>query len=177
MEVSELEKHESVIKRGLKTFSDVGNSLLVIRDSRLYREQYATFEEYCGEKWGMNRNYANKLIVAAEVVGNLGTIVPKPTTESQARPLAKLEPGKQAEVWESVVEKAKKEERKVTAKDVEMEVEKKIKQTEVKRKIGPPCAGMMLAQVAVRKLEEIADNDEERKEAFKYVKGWIIDHE
>ena len=45
------------------------------------------------------------------------------------------------------------------------------------RKIGPPCAGMMLAQVAVRKLEEIAENDEERNEAFAYVKGWIEDHE
>jgi hypothetical protein len=45
------------------------------------------------------------------------------------------------------------------------------------RKIGPPCAGMMLAQVAVRKLEEIAENDEERNVAFAYVKGWIEDHE
>ena len=47
----------------------------------------------------------------------------------------------------------------------------------VTRKIGPPCAGMMLAQVAVRKLEEIADNDEERAQALAYVKGWIEDHE
>jgi hypothetical protein len=48
---------------------------------------------------------------------------------------------------------------------------------ETKREIGPPCAGMMLAEVAVRKLEEIQENDEERNQAFEYVKGWIIDHE
>ena len=46
-ELSILSKHESVISKGLKTFSDVGNALLAIRDGRLYREQFPTFEEYC----------------------------------------------------------------------------------------------------------------------------------
>jgi hypothetical protein len=62
-------------------------------------------------------------------------------------------------------ETAKKEEGKQDSKPV------------TKREIGPPCAGMMLAEVAVRKLEEIEENDEEREQAFEYVKGWIIDHE
>jgi hypothetical protein len=45
------------------------------------------------QRWQMTHNYANKLIRAAEVVGNLGTIVPiLPTTETQARPLTKLDP-------------------------------------------------------------------------------------
>ncbi len=48
---------------------------------------------------------------------------------------------------------------------------------ETKREIGPPCAGMMLAEIAVMKLAEIAGNDSERQEAFDYVKGWIKDHE
>lgn len=125
VELSTLENHEAVIKKGLKSFVDVGNALLAIRDGRLYRESFKTFEDYCLERWGMARNYANKMIAAAGVVGNLGTNVPIPATESQARPLAKLQPEEQAEVWESVTEKAKKEERNVTAKDVEMEVEKR----------------------------------------------------
>jgi hypothetical protein len=45
------------------------------------------------------------------------------------------------------------------------------------RKMGPPCAGMMLAKVAVMKLEEISRNDSERQQAFDYVKGWINDNE
>lgn len=38
----------------------------------------------------MARNYANKMIAAAEVATNLGTTVPIPTTERQARPLTRL---------------------------------------------------------------------------------------
>jgi len=55
--------------------------------------------------------------------------------------------------------------------------EKDGKKQASKRTLGPPCAGMMLARVAVMKLEEIADNDEERAEAFAHVKGWIKNHE
>jgi len=53
----------------------------------------SSFEHYCRERWQFARNYANKLIASSQVIENLnkGTIVPK--TESQARPLTKLEPG------------------------------------------------------------------------------------
>ncbi len=44
------------------------------------------------------------------------------------------------------------------------------------REIGPPCAGMMLAEVAVMKLGEIADNDAERDDAFTHVRRWIVKH-
>jgi hypothetical protein len=58
-----------------------------LADARLYRLSHDTFEDYCRERWGMARNYANKMVAAAEVVANLGTNVPKlPVTESQARP-------------------------------------------------------------------------------------------
>ena len=93
VESQELTQLETKINEGLKTFMDVGASLLRIRDARLYRHDYSTFEEYCQKRWGMQRNYANKMIAASEVIQNLGTIVPiLPTTESQVRPLTKLEP-------------------------------------------------------------------------------------
>lgn len=60
--------------------------------TRLYRQHFPTFEAYCRERWGMARNYANKMIAAAEVVTNLGTNVSISATESQARPLTRLEP-------------------------------------------------------------------------------------
>lgn len=48
----------------------------------------------------MGRNYANKLIASASVVDVVGTIVPiVPATESQTRPLTKLEPEQQREAW------------------------------------------------------------------------------
>jgi hypothetical protein len=73
----------------LSVFVKVGNALLEIRDSRLYRQQFPTFEAYCRERWGMARQSVNRMIAAAEVVRNIkmepiGSI---PTTESQARPL------------------------------------------------------------------------------------------
>ena len=99
--------YESIIERGLKTFVEVGGALLAIRESKLYRQGYGTFEEYCQERWGMQRNYANKMIAASEVVQNLGTIVPiLPATESQARPLTQLEPEEQAAAWQQAVETA-----------------------------------------------------------------------
>lgn len=95
---------EEVITQGLNTFVDVGSALLEIRDKRLYRADYSTFEDYCRERWGWARSYANKLISASEAVNNLGTIVPKlPTTESQARPLTTLEPEDQVEAWKRVI--------------------------------------------------------------------------
>ena len=50
----------------------------------------ATFEEYCKERWGMNRAHAYRLIDAAEVVNNLSPIGDIPVNESQARPLTQL---------------------------------------------------------------------------------------
>ncbi len=98
---------EAVIERGLNTFVDVGNALAEIRDSRLYRLSHGTFEEYCRDRWGFARNYANKMIAAAEVVTGLGTIVPTlPATESQARPLTSLPPDEQIAAWQEAVDTA-----------------------------------------------------------------------
>lgn len=54
----------------------------------------------------MTNRYANNLIASTKTVDNLGTIVPKPATESQARPLATLPPEKQRGVWREAVETA-----------------------------------------------------------------------
>ena len=103
-ERSRLFQLEETIRQGLNTFVDVGNALLEIRDKRLYRQEYNTFEEYCREQWGFSKNYANKLIASTEAVLNLGTIVPiLPKTESQARPLTSLEPEEQVEAWKRVI--------------------------------------------------------------------------
>jgi ParB family chromosome partitioning protein len=106
-ERQKLERCEAVIQRGLNTFVEVGQALLTIRDDRLYRAEFGTFEEYCKGKWGWARNYANKLIASAEVVGNLGTMVPiLPESERQARPLTALLPEQQIAVWQRAIETA-----------------------------------------------------------------------
>jgi phage N-6-adenine-methyltransferase len=97
---------ERVIERGLNTFVEVGAALLEIRDSRLYKEGYSTFEDYCRDRWGMVRRQADRLIQSAEVVGNLRPIGLIPANEAQARPLVGLPQEQQFQVWQQVVETA-----------------------------------------------------------------------
>lgn len=112
-----LSECEGIIERGLSTFVEVGNALLEIRDSRLYRESHATFEEYCRKRWGMARQRAHQLIGAAEAVSSLSKLFDKPpTTESHAAALAAIEPPLRASVWERALETAP--EGKVTAAHV-----------------------------------------------------------
>jgi len=107
LEMSELARYEAVIQRGLGMFVETGQALLAIRDGKLYREFFGTFEEYCQAKWGMSRPQAYRLIGAAEVVTNLSPIGDiLPAAESQIRPLTALEPDQQREAWAKVIEVA-----------------------------------------------------------------------
>lgn len=84
---------ETVIERGLATFVEVGEALLEIRDSRLYRDTHGSFEDYCRERWGFSESRASRLIAASEVARALP--MGKVTTERVARelvPLARKDP-------------------------------------------------------------------------------------
>jgi hypothetical protein len=82
----------------------VGRALLQIRERRLYREAHKTFEDYCQDRFGMSRRRANQLILATSDTENLGT--PVPITERQARPLTRLDPEQQREVWKEALNTA-----------------------------------------------------------------------
>lgn len=81
--VRRLAEAEAKIERGLSTFWEVGSALMQIRDERLYRADFATFEDYCQDRWQMTRRRANQLVEAAQ----MGTMVPI-ENERQARALA-----------------------------------------------------------------------------------------
>lgn len=103
-EVNELERCEVVIRQGLQTFIEVGQALLTIRDKRLYRSEFKTFEEYCNERWSMSKRHIDRMIGASQVISNLGPQGPiLPKNEKEARPLTKLEPEVQIEAWSEVV--------------------------------------------------------------------------
>lgn len=128
---------EITIAHGLTTFVEVGAALAEVRESRLYRAEHPTFEDYCRVRWGMSRPRAYQLIEAATVVGGLSTTVdtPLPATESQARSLTKLPPEQQREAWSEAVETAPKNEAgqpKVTAAHVASVVEKKQRDVSVR---------------------------------------------
>lgn len=101
-EAQELVGCEEVIENGLNIWYQVGEALLHIRDKRLYREKFGTFEEYCRERWQMTRRNANYLIEAADVRDGLGKIFPKdelPQRASQASALTGLAPEEQEIIW------------------------------------------------------------------------------
>ena len=132
---------EAVIETNMKGFVLVGMALTQIRDQRLYRIQYPTFEEYLLKVWDMARKTGYRLIEAAEVHGNLkdffeealsdncsqislpenvshGTqtiedIIPK--NERQARPLTLFSAEEQREIWLQVLDKANSTDSKITA--------------------------------------------------------------
>src|SRR5690242_7955703 len=105
-EFAEFIELEETIQAGLQVYYKVGAALLTIREKRLYRVDYTNFEAYCIDRWSMGRSYANKLIAASEVIVYLGTNVPIPANEAQARPLTTLEPEHVAEVWQVIKETA-----------------------------------------------------------------------
>ncbi len=115
-EKTELRRCETVIAQGWQTFLDVGKALTTIRDHRLYRAEYRTFETYCRQKWQYGSAYAYRLISAAEVVANLATIGDSrmPENESQVRPLIGLTPEQIRKAWAEALTDSKGE--RVTAR-------------------------------------------------------------
>ena len=135
-EVQTLEHYEQIIDQGIKTFVKVGHALAVIRDERLYRERHQTFEDYLRQRWDLSRPHAYRMIEAAVVVEHLspiGDIVP--VNESQARPLAGLDPEQQVAVWQEAVKTAPSG--KVTAAHVKNTV-KRLKQGTTEPKVHKP---------------------------------------
>lgn len=103
-EAKELKRLEDIIATGLRTFIEVGVALVEIRESRLYRGQYESFDDYCRERWGMSKTHANRLIASASTVNALGDVEVLPANEAQVRPLTLLPPDRQKEAWEKAVQ-------------------------------------------------------------------------
>lgn len=101
-EQTTLAEHERVIERGLKTFYEVGNALIYIRDNRLYRANYATFEDYCLRRWSLQRRRAYQLMDSSLVFDNVKNFTHLPANEAQVQPLVSLEPTEQKLVWDVV---------------------------------------------------------------------------
>lgn len=128
-ERSRLQELEALIEKGIQTFVDVGNALLEIRDKRLYRAEYPSFEAYCTQRWGFQRAHAYRLMGAAQIARNVDPIGDSAVRESHVRPLRGLNEEEQRLVWEVV--KGTAPDGKITAGHVKsvVEVLKEVTQT------------------------------------------------
>jgi len=88
-EVERLAECKKIVMQGLKSYVETGIALAEIRDSKLYRQNYDTFEEFCRCEFKIERRRAYQLIEAAEVKEALPPeMCNKLHNESQARALA-----------------------------------------------------------------------------------------
>ncbi len=116
VEVTELSQEEKsdrlhLERRVERAFFEAGKALMELRDRRLYRSTHRTFEEYCRDRFGHSRRQSYLLMDAAVVFDNLLEECDPmdhilPTSERQVRPMTKLEPHEQQEVWQQAVEQA-----------------------------------------------------------------------
>lgn len=100
-ELLALSGYEQTIERGLNTYIEVGTALGQVREQRLYRAQYASFQAYCATRWGFTGRRGNQLIEAAEV----GRILPI-ANAGQAAALAAVPEPERAEVLAEATERS-----------------------------------------------------------------------
>lgn len=108
-EAERLAKAEAIIERGLKSFVEVGQELLAVRDGHLYRASHYTFENYCAERWGFSRPRAYELMSSAQTTRDLSGIpdTPLPVNEGQASELRGLPAPVAARVMTEAAESGK----------------------------------------------------------------------
>jgi len=105
-----LEELEGIIEKNLKSFYEVGKSLLEIQRDKLYLHknggEYQTFKAYCRGTWDMGRSNAYELITASKVIDDVSGAPDTPIC--QTRPLFQLKdnPEQQRIAWARAVETA-----------------------------------------------------------------------
>jgi hypothetical protein len=85
-------------------YIEVGNALATIRDAQLYRESFATFEEYCAQKWHWTTEHVGRMIAAAGVAKRVAPTGSIPENERQARMIASLPEAEQVAAWSEAQE-------------------------------------------------------------------------
>lgn len=127
-EKSEFKRLDKIVRKGVEAFMECGNALIEIHEKQLWRAgDWRTWEDYCTQVAGLSKSYASRIINATKVASRLasdsdlelpiGNSV-MPVSESQVRPLLKLEePAQQAQAWAAAVEKV--EGKQPTASDVQ----------------------------------------------------------
>jgi hypothetical protein len=107
-ERARLAELEAVVENHLPTFLAVGRALVQIRNERLFREQYPTWELYRQKRFGFSYSHANDLARSTQIADHLlntcagrqGDAPLPPNLSADAlRPLQRLDAPLQSAVW------------------------------------------------------------------------------
>lgn len=103
LEIADLERLETTIQKHQQAFVECGLAIAEIRDRKLYRKDYDTFEGYCQARWGWSRQRAQQLERAAKLVEALpeksAALVPD---EMSARTLAEIPANQRAPILQKL---------------------------------------------------------------------------
>lgn len=111
---------EATIAVALERTLQMGGALRFIEATKMYRSQYATFEEYCLDRWGFDLADVESVMRCADIYMYLADVVPGevqhqeeasrrdliPWNEYQLRPFVGMDEDQQLQLWIEVVETA-----------------------------------------------------------------------
>ena len=102
---ADLHECEDTIERYLSASLNAGRALRRIRQRRLYRSAYDTFEAYVERRWSFGLRRAEQLMSSADVVDALSGagVEDLPQNEAQTRPLTALDDDDMFDVWAHVL--------------------------------------------------------------------------
>jgi hypothetical protein len=171
-ETALLAECELEISENLRSFRTLGKALATVRDGRLYRAHFATFEDYCEQKWGISRSHGNGLADAFRVVdalpADLSAVV---DNERQARELAKVPESQRADVLNIVVKSGEK----LTAAKIQQAAKAMTSTSSAPsepKKISPDRFETIVARETEKfltLLDEFPDHDEPIEEALRFL--------
>ena len=114
-----LNKLEEIIQKGKWAFIAVGVALYEVKELKLYEVKYLSWDDYCKNRWGFKRAYADQLIQTADAVGKLpkeiATLV---ANAKQGRALSSVPESERVQVLEAASKQAEVEGRDMTARDI-----------------------------------------------------------
>ncbi len=100
---------EYYIAGRMTAVAEIGDKLAIIRDKKLYREEYRTFREYLADKWHLSPQTAYFQIAHVETVKTIamsprGDILP--SVLGQTKPLNRLSGEQKVKAWSEAVRDA-----------------------------------------------------------------------
>lgn len=108
-EAAVLRHFEALLRQAALSYVVQGKYLAEIRDRRLYRQGYDSFEDYCARRWDVSRSYAHDLRAACEVAEQLAargfSEDELPRNVTQGRELSRADGAEaRAAVWREVLD-------------------------------------------------------------------------
>lgn len=147
-DIANREKWEKMVDRGYKTLIEIAEALHRIKTYKggiLYKE-YASFEEYCKERWSYNKSQAYRLVETGEFLEALATAdsphgesdchpVKRPRNEIQVRALAQVPKELRVPCWMDIV--THRDPSELSRRDVEAEVRLFLQRKRIQKNSSP----------------------------------------